>query len=121
MNTDRLRKYNYYDDCIEYFGGVIFRNKFNNKGENIITITLECMDSEENLNKYCYIYNGIDKIEEYFKRNKYQVTRIEENREKVVFIVNKNIKKWDTVYKNIINIMKKETKFLNVLIWKLNF
>lgn len=116
---------NYTKYCIETYGGIIFRNNFDDKGNNIITITLESMDSEDNLNKYYYIANGILSIEEYFKRNKYKVTLerddILTNNSTITFIVNKNIKNWNRVYKNIINIMKKETKFLNVLIWKLNF
>ena len=115
----------YTRECIEKYGGIIFRNNFDNKGNNIITISLECMDSEDNLNKYYYIANGILSIEEYFKRNKYKVILerddILTNNSTITFIVNKDIKQWDRVYKNIINIMKKETKFLNVLIWKLNF
>ena len=115
----------YTRECIEQYGGIIFRNNFYTEGNNIITITLQCMDSEDNLNKYYYIANGILSIEDYFKRNKYKVTLerddILTNNSTITFIVNKDIKQWDRVYKNIINIMKKETKFLNVLIWKLNF
>ena len=44
----------YTRECIEKYGGIIFRNNFDNKGNNIITISLECMDSEDNLNKYYY-------------------------------------------------------------------
>ena len=115
----------YIKNCIEEYGGIIFNNEFDTKGNNIITITLKHMDSEDNLNKYYYIANGILSIEDYFKRNKYKVTLkrddILTNNSTITFIVNKNIKNWDRVYKNIINIMKKETKLLNVLILKLNF
>lgn len=115
----------YIKNCIEEYGGIIFNNEFDTKGNNIITITLQCMDSEDNLNKYYYIANGILSIEEYFKRNKYKVTLerddILTNNSTITFIVNKDIKQWNRVYVNILNIMKKETKPLNVFIWKLNF
>lgn len=115
----------YIKNCIEEYGGIIFNNEFDTKGNNIITITLQCMDSEDNLNKYYYIANGILSIEEYFKRNKYKVILkrddILTNNSTITFIVNKDIKQWNRVYVNILNIMKKETKPLNVFIWKLNF
>ena len=31
----------YTRECIEKYGGIIFRNNFDNKGNNIITYTLE--------------------------------------------------------------------------------
>ena len=93
--------------------------RFSEEAQKVLVV------ANKEMSEYYYIANGILSIEEYFKRNKYKVTLerddILTNNSTITFIVNKNIKNWNRVYVNILNIMKKETKPLNVFIWKLNF
>ena len=93
----------YLESCIENYGAVKYQMYLDKDNSVLVKIWLDRIDDAVCIK--C-ANKSIEEVKAYFERNKYTVSLLYRDEERIELKVKKNVKNWSRIGKNIDNILR---------------